>query len=176
MKNTFKKLLLTSSIIVLMHSTYSFANNSANAYRKNDGMVNAQHSEAEDALNNAQEFLKKNLFNRNLLPKAIKKFDLAIQINPDNCRAYLGKANAYRMLADYKDVVKSVQDASSCESCKTTDIAYYMNSALSIGQGLYYVKKYTDAIEVYNLALNVQPDNRDILNAKNKAEQAKGSK
>jgi len=157
MKNTFKKLLLTSSIIVLMHSTYSFANNSANA----DGVINSvneKSKEAENAFNQGKDAKSSK--------EALKMFDLAIQINPDYCKAYIAKISAYYRLSDYKNVLKTFEEASSCNSCKTTDSNNYIESALFMGEVLYTIEKYKDAIKLYNIALKVKPNDNDIQGTK----------
>lgn len=184
-----------------MNSTYSLANDSAQKYSEINKLIKAQkYIEAENAyqlaiknipqqelaqqkfldlqskisegaFNQAIDLMSK-LLDKNSIQNALPMFDLAIKINPDYCRAYIGKAIAYRRLAEYDNVLKAFTDASSCSSCKTTDIINYNRFALSMGKFLYTIERYQDAIKLYDIALNVKADNGDIKEAKYTAQKA----
>lgn len=91
------------------------------------------------------------LYEQGKYQEAIKCFDKAIKINPDNASACVNKGVALKNLDKYQEAIKCFDQAIKINSA---DAAIYYNK----GVAFEYLGNYQEAIKSYNQALKVNPD------------------
>ena len=84
--------------------------------------------------------------------KAIKNYDKAIEINPQNAGAYYNRAGAKNELKKYKE---AIQDYDRAIELDPKNVAAYYNRAGAKNE----LKKYKEAIQDYDRAIELDPKN-----------------
>jgi len=83
--------------------------------------------------------------------RAINDFDEAIQLDPENVRAYLNRGNAYYYLKEYQRAIYNYDKVIQIDA---NDAHAYNNRGVAYG----YLKKYKRAIDDFDKAIQVEPD------------------
>jgi len=91
-------------------------------------------------------FAEKNEYN-----KAIKSYDKALKLNPDDFYAWYYKGNAFYKLNQYNEAIKCFNKASELNPD-------YLYAWYYKGNTLINLKEYEEAIKCYNKALELDPD------------------
>jgi tetratricopeptide (TPR) repeat protein len=98
--------------------------------------------------------------------EAIKDYDEAIKLDPNNADVWNNKGNFLNDLKNCAEAIKAV----------TLDPHYADYSAIfsksfwkSKGDGLYFMKNYAEAIKAYDEAIKLDPNNADVWNNKGNA-------
>ena len=114
-------------------------------------MQTIYHSLTSDSLISGNEFFKKNQY-----PEAVKEYSDAIKRNPKDAALYSNRAAAYSKLMAYSDALKD------CDTCIATDpkfIKGYTRKAAVYNA----MKDYRKAMTMWEKALEVDPNNQEVL-------------
>jgi len=91
--------------------------------------------------------------------KALELFDKAIEIDPENAKAYEGKANIYNFRGDLNGALENFGMAYKCDP---DNLDYAYQYAILLGAA----SRHEDALKVLDQALEKEPDNRILLGYK----------
>jgi tetratricopeptide (TPR) repeat protein len=101
-------------------------------------------------------------FDRKEYQKAIDDYDMALAIDPELTKVYLGKGSAYIEMGEYD---KAIEVFNKILETKKSDISFFLLYERR-GFALYKKGLYDQALEDYNRSIEIEPDY--FIAAKNK--------
>jgi len=96
------------------------------------------------------EFFKKGNY-----PEAVKSYTEAIKRNPDDKTAYTNRATAYTKLGAIPQAIKDCEKALELDS-------KFVKAYIKKAYALFVMKDFYKALETYQIALDLEPDNKEI--------------